>query len=148
MPGTLVPDTTSQTITGKSGTADFTIDDGVEIHSYKCILDAFDVTELTEMTRADTFCNEGSADQEPGRSQLVGSASGLGKFDGPSSGPLIPAPQGVALLLTYHTGCTIALDANFTEASAIRIAGQNMRISARFLSKGAYVVTWDRTPPP
>lgn len=145
MAGTLSPDTTSKTINGKSGTADFTIDDGTTILSYKCILDMMRFREIIEMTAADTFCIEGTADQEPGRSQLQFEIGGLGKYDGVSSGPLIPAPQNVAIKATIHTGCFLTLTANFTEASLDRLVNQNARIGARGLSKGAYVVTWDKS---
>lgn len=143
--GTLTPDTTSVPINGKDGTADFTIDDGTTILSYKCILDMFSVREAIEMTNADTFCTEGASDQEPGRSQLVGSLSGVGKKDGPSSGPLMPAPQNVDVKLTYSTGCFITCKANFFDSTATRMVNQNMRISSGFLSKGAYAVTWDKS---
>ncbi len=66
----LVTDTTSKTITGKDGTANFTITVGGDEIEYKCILDMFRIREVIEMTNADTFCVEGAADQEPGRSQL------------------------------------------------------------------------------
>lgn len=146
MPGSLAPDTTSKTITGKDGTADMTIDDGTIIRSYKCILDMFRVREVIEMTNADVFCIEGAVDQEPGRSQLQFEITGIGKKDGPSSGPLIPAPQNVTCKFTYSTGCFIECLSNFTEATADRMVNQNMRISARGISKGAYTVTWDKTP--
>lgn len=142
----VVTDTTSLPINGKDGTADFQIESGADMQSYKCILDMFRVRELIEMTNADTFCTEGSADQEPGRSQLVGELSGVGKKGGPASGPLIPAPQGVAVLMQWSTGCTIACDVNFVEASADRLVNQTARIGGRFLSKGAYVVVWDKAP--
>lgn len=147
MSSTAVTDTTSKPINGKDGTADFTIDDGTNITSYKCILDMFRVREVTEMVAADTFCVEGVADQEPGRSQLIFEISGIGKKLGAASGPLIPAPQGVALKLTFSTGCFMTFSANFAEASCDRMVNQNCRISARGMSKGAYVVTWNRTPP-
>lgn len=142
----LITDSTSKTITGKDGTADFTIVIGVDEISYKCILDMFRVREVTEMTTADTFCIEGQSDQEAGRSQLQFELAGLGKKDGPASGPLIPAPQNTAVKATYSTGCFISFNANFTEATADRMVNQNMRISGRGLSKGPYTVTWDKTP--
>ena len=147
MAGTLSPDTTSKPITGKSGNADFTWDDGTTKLSLKCILDMFRVREVIEMTNADTFCTEGQADQEPGRSQLVGEITGLLKYDGPSSGPLIGIAglQNAELVLTYFTACTITFKANFTEATAERVVNANARMSARFLSKGAYVVAWDKS---
>lgn len=141
--GTLTPDTTSTTITGRDGTANWTHDDGTTILEYKCILDMFRIREVNEMTNADTFCIEGRADQEPGRSQLVFEIAGLGKKNGPSSGPMIPAPQNVVVKATFSTGCLITFSANFTEAEATRVVNSNMRISARGLSKGTYVVTWD-----
>lgn len=125
-------------INGKDGTADFSIG-GV---SFKCFLDMFRVREVIEMTTSDTFCTEGSADQEPGRSQLVGELAGIGKKGVANSGPLIPAPQNVAVVATYSTGCTISTYVNFVEASADRLVNQTMRIGGRWLSKGAYVVTW------
>jgi hypothetical protein len=140
----LVPDTTSKTITGKDGTADFTLDDGVNIRSYRCFLDMFRVREVIEMTNADTFCIEGVSDQEPGRSQIVGELSGLGKKGGPSSGPFIPAPQGVIAILTFSTQCTLSFPSgiNFVEATCDRLVNANCRISGRFLSKGTYVLSW------
>jgi hypothetical protein len=146
----LVADTTSTTITGRDGTADFTITtDGIggtyEL-SYKCILDMFRIREVIEMTSADTFCTEGSTDQEPGRSQLQFEIAGVGKKNGPASGPLIPAPQNVPIKATYSAACFIAFNANFTEANADRLVNQNMRIGGRGLSKGSYTVTWDKTP--
>lgn len=132
------PDTTSVPINGKDGTADFTLAN----QSYKIILDTMRIREVTEMTRSDVFANEGTADQEPGRSQIVGEISGLGKKSGPASGPIIPAPQGVAIVMTFSTGCFLTLTANFTEASADRLVNQSMRIGGRFLSKATYTLTW------
>jgi hypothetical protein len=137
-------DTTSKTINGKDGTADFTIDNGVNVISYKIILDMIRVRELNEMTNADTFANEGTADQEPGRSQLMMEISGLGKKGGPASGPMIPAPQNVPVVATFSTGCTFSCSVNFTEASADRLVNQNCRIGGRCPSKQVYVVTWNR----
>jgi hypothetical protein len=142
----VVADTTSKTITGKDGTANFTITTGSDELEYKCILDMFRIREVIEMTEASTFCIEGVADQEPGRSQLQFEIAGLGKKDGPASGPLIPAPQNVPIKATYSTGCFIAFTANFTEANADRLVNQNMRIGGRGLSKGSYTVTWDKIP--
>lgn len=143
MTAALVPDTTSVPINGKDGTADFTISDGTDIHSYKCILDAMRVREVTEMTNTDTFCVEGTADQEPGRSQILADISGIGKKGGPSAGPLIPAPQGVTVVITFSTGCTLTFRANFSEATADRLVNQNMRIGGRCMSKGPYTLVWD-----
>lgn len=145
MAGSLVADTTSKPITGKDGTADFTMDDGTNLRSLKCHLDLMRFREVTEMTTSDTFCIEGTADQEPGRAQIVFEIAGLAKYDGPSSGRLLPAPQGVAILATLHTGCTLAFSANFTEAELVRLVNQNARVNARGLSKGAYVVVWDQS---
>jgi hypothetical protein len=131
-------------INGKDGTANFSIA-GV---LYATLLDMFRIREVTEMTNADTFSIEGTADQEPGRSQLVGELTGIGKKEITISGPLIPAPQNVAVVATYSVGCTITLQANFTEASADRMVNQNMRIGGRFISKAAYTVTWDVVPGP
>jgi hypothetical protein len=138
-------DTTSKTINGKDGTADFQIKPFGETDStsYKCILDMFRVREVIEMTNADVFCIEGTADQEPGRSQIVGEASGIGKKGGIAAGPLIPAPQNADLVLQFSTACTLTFTSNFTEASADRTVNQNMRIGFRFLSKKAYVLAWD-----
>lgn len=146
----VISDTTSKTITGKDGTANFTIilAGGTDELEYKCILDMFRVREVIEMTESSTFCIEGVADQEPGRSQLQFEIAGLGKKDGPASGPLIPAPQGAVLKFTFSTGCFISMTSNFVEANADRLVNQNMRIGARGLSKGAYAVTWDKTPGP
>lgn len=141
-----LPDTTSTVINGRDGTADFTIDNGVNTISYRCILDMMRIREVIEMTTADTFCIEGTADQEPGRSQIVGEISGLGKKNGPASGPLIPAPQNVPVVMTFSTGCFISFQGvNFTEAYCDRLVNAACRIGGRFLSKGPYVITWDRT---
>jgi hypothetical protein len=129
-------------INGRDGTADFLI----ATVSQRTLLDMFRIREVTEMTNADTFSIEGTADQEPGRSQLVGELTGIGKKDLAISGPLIPAPQNVAVVATYSTGCFITMNVNFTEASADRMVNQNMRIGGRFISKAAYIVTWDKTP--
>lgn len=145
----VISDTTSTTISGMDGTANFTIilAGGTDETEYKCVLDMFRIREVIEMTAADTFCTEGSTDQEPGRSQLQFEIAGIGKKNGPASGPMIPAPQGATVKATYSTGCFILMPkTNFTEASADRLVNQNMRISARGLSKGPYSVTWDKTP--
>lgn len=139
---TPVVDTTSKVINGKDGTAQFTIDDGTNIKSYKCFFDSIDIREITEMTTADTFCIEGTADQEAGRSQLQFSVTGLLKKGGLLSGPLIPAPQDVSCVATFSTGCFFTFSANFTESTATRLVNQNARLSARGLSKGVYTVTW------
>lgn len=139
---TPVTDTTSKVINGKDGTANFSIDNGTTIKSYACFFDSIDIREITEMTTADTFCIEGTADQEPGRSQLQFSITGLLKKGGALSGPLIPAPQNVAVIATFSTGCFFSFNANFTEATASRLVNQNARLSARGLSKASYTVTW------
>jgi hypothetical protein len=144
----IVSDSVSKTINGKDGTADFTIDNGTDVISYKCILDMIRVREVVEMTQSDSFCTEGASDQEPGRSQIVGEIGGIGKKDGPASGPLIPAPQNVPVVATFSVGCFLTMRVNFTEASADRLVNQTMRIGGRFLSKGTYVLTWDRMPGP
>lgn len=131
--------TTATTINGKDGTADLTI----ASQSYQCFLDSFTVTENTEMLTADVFCIEGTADQEPGRSQLTANISGLGKKGAVGAGPLIPAPQNVAMVFTYSTDCTISGTFNFTQATATRTVNQNMRITGTAISKGAYVTSWD-----
>jgi hypothetical protein len=142
--GTPIVDSTSKTITGKMGTAKMTLDNGVNIIDYACILDVMRIREITPMDSANVFCTEGTSDQEPGTSTLLFEIGGLGKFDGPASGPLIPAPQNVPLVFTFHTGCTLTMNANFTEASLDRVAGVNCRIGARGMNKGAYVVVWDK----
>jgi hypothetical protein len=151
MPSTPVTDTTSKTINGKDGTADFTLDTawsgGSTIVSYKCILDMMRIREIVEMTSADTFCIEGSADQDPGRSQVVGEISGIGKKGGPASGPLIPSPQNVPIVMTFSTSCTLTMNANFTEADCTRLVNANCRIGGRFLSKPGYVLSWKLTTP-
>lgn len=131
-------DSTSQTIDGKDGTADFTINN----LSYRCILDMMRAREVVEMTNSDTFCIEGVADQEPGRSQIQFEIAGIGKKGGPASGPMIPCPQDVPVLMTFSTGCYLTMSVNFTEAEAIRVVNQNMRITGRGLSKAVYVLTW------
>lgn len=141
----VIADTTSQTITGKNGTADFTMGittSGSNVQSFKCILDSFRFREVIEMTNADTFCIEGVADQEPGRSQLVFEITGLGKQYGPASGPLILAKQNVPIVATFAASNTLSLSANLTEATADRMVNQNMRIGARGLSKGVYAMSW------
>lgn len=125
-------------IAGKDGTADFLI----ATISYKCFLDMFRFREVVEMTSADTFCVEGSADQDPGRSQLVFELSGIGKKGIAAAGPLIPCPQNVAIVATFSTGCFLTFSANFSEANADRLVNANMRIGARGLSKGTYALTW------
>lgn len=131
-------------ITGKDGTADFIIG---PTQSYKTVLDMFRIREITEMFNTDVFANEGTADQEPGRSQLIGEISGIGAQGSVETGPLIPAPQSVNIKATYSgapTGSFITLQSNFPEANADRLVNQVMRIGARFLSKKTYTVTWVR----
>lgn len=125
-------------INGKDGTASFTL----AAVDYKCFLDMFRIREVIEMSVTDTFCNEGTADQEPGRSQIQCEISGIGAKGITASGPLIPAPQNVAIVATFSAGCHIDFTANFTEANADRLVNQTMRIGARGLSKGTYTKTW------
>lgn len=147
MPSATLPDTTSKAINGKDGTASFTIDNGINTIDYRVVLDMIRIREVIEMTTTDTFSVEGVADQEPGRSQIVGEISGIGKKGGPASGPLIPAPQGAAIVATFSTGCTLSCLTNFSESYCDRLVNQTCRIGSRFLSKGAYVVTWKITTP-
>lgn len=147
MSATITQDTTSTTINGKDGTAKFAIYNGFYATAttgieYKTILDMMRIREVNEMTTADTFSIEGTADQEAGRSQIQGEISGIGKKGGPASGPLIPAPQDVGVLMTFSTGCTLSMNVNCPEAECIRLVNQNCRITARILSKAAYVLTW------
>lgn len=139
-----LPDTTSKTINGKDGSFHLTIDNGTNTIDYYVVLDMARVREVVEMTTADTFSIEGIADQEPGRSQIVGEISGIGKKGGPASGPLIPCPQAVPMVITFSTGCILSFPngVNFTEAYCDRLVNQNCRIGGRFLSKGMYMLTW------
>jgi hypothetical protein len=143
-----INDTTSKTISGKLATADLTLAIGADVIHYKCILDTMRVREVTPMDAATVFCTEGTSSQDPGTSTLLYEIGGVGKYDGPASGPLIPAPQNVPMVQTYHTGCTFTFVANFTEASFDKVAGQNARMGGRGLNNGAYVVVWDKTPGP
>jgi hypothetical protein len=136
--------TSEKPITGKDGTADFSVDDGTSQRHYKCILDMFRLREVIEMTVADTFCSEGSASQDAGRSQLQFEIAGLLMKDGPLAQPLIPAPQNAAIIATFSTGCFVSMSSsNFTESALDRVVNQNGRMGARGLSKGIYTVTWD-----
>jgi len=137
-------------ITGKDGHGDYLI--GAQ--SYRTVLDMFRIREITEMFNVDVFANEGTADQEPGRSQLIGEISGVGAQGSIVTGPLIPAPQSVAVKAVYSgtgaTGtvvptCYISCNANFPEANGDRLVNQVMRIGARFLSKKIYTCTWNTT---
>ena len=125
-------------INGKDGTADFTIN----YVSYKTVLDMFRVREIIEMTVADVFAIEGVSDQEPGRSHIEFEIAGLGKKGASWDGPLIPAPQGVNVKMTFSSGCFLVINANFTEMTGDRLVNTNMRISGRGLSKGVYTLTW------
>lgn len=148
MPGTpAAPDTTSTTISGKDATADFTWDNGTTIYTLKCIADVMRIREVIPMDNATVFCTEGTSDNEPGTSTLLFEIGGLGKYGGVNSGPLIPAPQNSPVKLIFKGApdlCQMAMNANFTEASLDKVAGQNARIGARGLNKGAYVLTWDK----
>lgn len=130
-------------INGRDGTADFTI----ATVSYECILSDFEVEAVAEMITADTFCIEGTADQEPGREQLRFRIGGFLTKGAAASGPLIPLPQNVALVFTYSTGCTIGFNANFTRAIARRVVNQNAILAAEGLSKGSFTVAWDDGTP-
>lgn len=126
------------TITGKDGTADFTI----SAVSYKTVLDMFRIREVNEMSPQDVFSIEGIADQEAGRSQLVGECTGLNKKGAAQAGPLIPAPQDVGMVLTFSTGCFLTGNWNWPEFEAVRVVNQNSRIGGRFISKATYALTW------
>lgn len=128
-------------INGRDGTADFTLA-GV---SYRCILSDFEVEAVAEMIVADTFCIEGTADQEPGREQLRFRLGGFLTKGDPASGPLIPLPQNVALVFKYSTSCTIGFNANFTRAIARRVVNQNAILAAEGLSKATFTVAWVNT---
>lgn len=134
-------DTPQTVINGRDGTADWTI----EAVSWRCILNEFEIESIAEMLLADVFCNEGTADQEPGREQLRFRISGiLGKDHTVyADGPLIPLPQDVAIVATYSTGCTITFDANFTRAVARRTVNANAALIAEGLSKKTFAVVWD-----
>jgi hypothetical protein len=144
---TPVVDTTSKTINGRDGTAEFTIDDGTSIINYKCILDTMRIREITPMDPANVFCTEGTSDQDPGTSTLLFEIAGLGKKGGGASGPFIPAPQDVAVIFTFSEGCTLSMRINSTESYADRLSGQSMRIGLRGMNKGAYVLVWDLGAP-
>ena len=144
-----ITDTTSKTITGKDGTADIEVTIAGDVHHLKCHMDMFRLREGVEMTTADTFCIEGTADQEPGRAQLAYEMSGLAKKDGPTSLIMFPisaaAVQGALMKFTVSTGCFISGNFNSTESDLVRIVNQNGRIALRGISKPGYVYTWDRT---
>ena len=129
-------------INGRDGTADFTIAGT----SYRSILDAIELREMVELTNSDTFAIEGVADQDPGRTQLAFTISGLGKKGSTPSGPIDAiSVQNVAIVATMSTGCTYSFFANFSESAFTRVANSNSRISARGLSKGTYTKVWQKT---
>jgi hypothetical protein len=142
-----IQDTTSAVINGKDGTADFTLPSGSSTLSYRSILDSMEIREMTELVTSDTFAIEGTAQQEPGRSQLAFQIGGLGKKGGPASGPLIPAPQAVAVVMTFSSSCTASFTANFSEATFTRLVNTNARISGRGVSNGTYALSWHLTTP-
>jgi hypothetical protein len=148
MPSTPVVDTTSKTITGKMATAKFTWDNLTNVFDLSCILDVMRIREVIPMDNSTVFCTEGSSSNDPGTATLLFEIGGLGKYDGPASGPFIPAPQNVAIVMTFHTGCTLTMNANFTEASLDKVAGQNARIGARGLNAGTYALAWDKVAGP
>jgi hypothetical protein len=134
------------TINGQNSVADFTID----TVSYKCIFTTFDIDVTTEQILSSTFCSEPDDEYEPGNTTLVVIVAGLLKRDAPdtgtsAAGPLIPPPQGVAIVATFDAGCTISFDANFRRARATRTANQNATMSGEAVSTGPIVVAWDIT---
>jgi len=127
------------TIGAKTGTGDMTIA-GV---SYSAILREFEVESFVQMIDSSVFSIEGVATQDPGMEQLRFRLMGIGKFGAPASGPLIPAPQGAALMFQFSTGNTISMPiSNFERALARRTVNQNMIITGEGLSNGAFAVTW------
>jgi hypothetical protein len=138
-----VADTPAPIINGRDGSADFTI----ATVSYRCIFNEFEIESIAEMLTSDTFCTEGTADQEPGREQLRGRINGYLTKGVPASGPLIPLPQNVAIVATYSTDCTIGCNANFTRAVARRTVNANSLLIAEFLSKKTFSVAWDDGSP-
>lgn len=133
---------TLTSINGRDGTGDFTITG----QSYATILREFDIESNVRMIDTATFSIEGVSTQDPGLEQLQLRMIGwLKKGGGPQAGPIIPAPQNVAVSAIYSTGCTIASNFNFTRAAARRIVNENGIITGEGVSNGAFVVTWIRS---
>ncbi len=126
------------TINGRDGTADFSI----AAASYRTKLREFSVESNVAMLRSDVFSIEGVSTQDPGMEQLTFRIVGLGKKGVVNDGPLIPCPQGVAVVATFSTGCTISCNVNFTRATATRTVNENTIITGEAISNGAFTVAW------
>lgn len=127
-----------QTINGRDGTADWTVG-GV---SYAAILNEFECESNVELIDSSVFSIEGVATQDPGMERIFFRVNGLLKKGTAASGPLIPAPQNVALVFIYSTGCTIGFTSNFSRSMARRTVNRNSVMAAEGVSNGAFVVTW------
>lgn len=128
-------------INGRNGFANVSIG-GVD---YKTVLRRFSVESNVGMDDVTVFSTEAAPQFEPQIETLRWDIMGFNTYDSAESGPLIPAPQNVALVFTYFTGCTISGTGNSTRATATREVGTNSMISAEGVITGAFVVAWDVT---
>lgn len=143
------------TVIGRSGGASWTMSGGAggsqgsggAVVDYSCILRMFEVEDNVEMIDASVFCIEGTADQEPGREQLTMRIVGVMKYGILSSGPMIPAPQNVAIVAQFAPLCTISANYNFRRATATRTVNENGILTGEAISKGPFVVLWNRSNP-
>jgi hypothetical protein len=129
-------------INGRSGTADVLI--GTQ--SYKTVLRRFVLDSTVPQDDVTTFSTETGPAFDPGVEMLHFSVLGFGTYGAAQSGPLIPAPQNVALTFTVATGCTVTGNGNFSRASISREVSVSSVITGEGTMTGAFAVTWDRGP--
>lgn len=130
------------TINGRDGTAEFSIN-GV---LYSSILNEFEAESNTELIDSSVFSIEGVATQDPGMERIFFRFSGLLKKGATSaSGPMIPAPQGVPVTITFSSSCTIVMPStNFSRVSARRTVNRNGAVSGEGVSNGMFSCNWVR----
>lgn len=127
-----------QVIGGRDGLANFSID-AVE---YECILTEHEFETTTDQVESTTFCTETAPEFEEGETRHVFRIAGLLVKGIAGAGPLLPLPQGAAIVQTFSTGCTLTYDGNFTRGLARRTVKQNGIIAGEGLVTGPVVKAW------
>lgn len=124
----------------RSGGADLMI----ATQSYKNIATNQRFEWNTNQDDETTFGDEPNPKFTEGTSIGRVAAAGIMKEGGPEAGPLLPLPQGAAVVQTYSTGNSLAYTANFARFVAERSAMGRGIVAFEAVIVSAVVVTWNK----
>jgi hypothetical protein len=112
--------------------------------SYKCITNRFETDDVRQFTEATTLCSTVWVEETPARRQLFGTLIGFLSKGSAISNPttLMDDIDGVAVVLTYDTGCTKTFTAHVSRSRSSSIATANGEQVYDFRSTGAVTTAW------